>query len=529
MGDFGFRWDVPAGRFRWPSRCPYPDCGTELTEVPERSVLGWCDDCERPYEVEKVAVEGGGSTAVQHRPDTAYCVRTGRRLIRLSVLDWCEAGGEPGRSNSLEDVRGEVFGSPGLHRSLELKPGWTSPLGKGAQLEQEDLVSSVSVIRGHVVAVTRRGTVGVLDATTGESRLTDLLEWPGGTTNPADPMRMVRFPPAFRGTRGVIVAGHEAQFVDLQNYLFRGRGVGSQWRAVRPDDGKQFLGPPLGADAERGLFCLLEGAPSHETQRFEGAALRFFGATGEEEGRQEVPDIVLPPVVDRATGRVVWLDHRGGVHWFGPPGSGLAAGVSFPRIPLSLSPTHLPLFLAAADGSDRTELWLASKTAREEVIVHRALMDDVEAGLETPWEWGSLEVGRLGELNGFAVGIGSRHARNAASRLMALSTDQGVQSMDRTVSERPYRNPVCAPQAIGATLGSHDPPIVTSAGVLSRIQGHLVLDTQGLGWGDDIHKAPVAGRYREPQGIAIFGRRIYVGRGLGVDSFSVIVDERSPR
>lgn len=101
--------------------------------------------------------------------------------------------------------------------------------------------------------------------------------------------------------------------------------------------------------------------------------------------------------------------------------------------------------------------------------------------------------------------------------------------MERTVSERTERPLVQAPSAIGAIGGSHDPPIVTSAGVLSRIQGSLVLDTQGLGWRDDIHRVPVVGPYPGPQGIAIFGRRVYIGRRLSIDSFSVIVDGRGQR
>ena len=528
MTDVGFRWDLPSGRFRWDPRCPYADCGADVPEVPEARVLGWCDRCDRPFEVEKLPVEGGGTEEVRHRPGTVYCARTGRRLVRLSVLDWCEAGGEPGRSGSVEDLRGQVFGIPGLHRTLTLHAAWTSPLGKGALLEQDDLVSSVSIVRGRVVAVTRRGTVGIIDAATGQTLVDKPLDWPGGTTHASDPKRSVRFPPAFRGTQGVIAAGHGAQFVDLQSYLFPRSGSGTRWTGVLPEEGKQFLGPPLGAHSERALFCLLEGSPNRASHAIDGAVLRFFAPDGEEEGRIEVNGIVRPPVLDRATGRVVWIDSAGGVHWTGPPGTDLVDGVSFPGLRLALVPTDRPLLLAAPNGSEETELWLASTDPAGEVSIHRALMKDVEAGAVDPWSWGSLEIGRLGELSGMAVGIGSRQQGNAVTRLMAISTDQQVQSMERTVTERPYRVAKSAPPSMGALLGSHDAPIVTSAGVLSRVQGSLVLDTQGLGWGDVECKVRVAGRYREAQGIAMLGRQIFIGRGLGVDSFVIGVDGSVP-
>src|SRR5436305_6345612 len=79
---------------------------------------------------------------------------------------------------------------------------------------------------------------------------------------------------------------------------------------VAPEEGRKLLGPPLGVDGlERPAFCLLEG--EERPAAIEGAQLRFFDETGQEIGRCPAPDITRPPVFDRRSERVVWVDGQG--------------------------------------------------------------------------------------------------------------------------------------------------------------------------------------------------------------------------
>jgi hypothetical protein len=63
--------------------------------------------------------------------------------------------------------------------------------------------------------------------------------------------------------------------------------------------------------------------------------------------------------------------------------------------------------------------------------------------------------------------------------------------------------------------------------VIARLQGSICIDFQGLGWSDESFqpKVPIPGLYQMPQGMAMFGRRIYIGHGMGVRSYLVSIEE----
>jgi hypothetical protein len=110
---------------------------------------------------------------------------------------------------------------------------------------------------------------------------------------------------------------------------------------------------------------------------------------------------------------------------------------------------------------------------------------------------------------------------------MAVATDRQVLSLDRGNLAGSNRVPMTGLEGVGV-LGSHDTPLISSIGVIARLQGSLYIDSQGIGWSDDSFqvKAPVPGLYQQAQGLALFGRRIYMGHGMGVRSYKVQIEEK---
>ncbi|HEX2224804.1 MAG TPA: hypothetical protein VHN15_11420, partial [Thermoanaerobaculia bacterium] len=473
-------WDAANRRFRMPDRCPYPDCGQPVNPTNAAVALAWCPSCQRPYEAVRLP-SGNAPVELYRRPQSAFCTHTGRPLTGYSLLDWCEAGGGPGRSNSLDDGRGAVFGPPDPKVTVSLREAWahSSIL---PQPDPEDHVGSVTVVRGYVVAVTARGGIGIFDAVTGEPRLTRPLEWPDGSTDPMDLGRAVRHSPAFRGTHMALAAPHQAQFRDLRSFLL-GVEAEARYALVEPEPGTTFLGPPLGVDAgQESFFCLLQGrAQDH----IGDPVLRFFARDGREVRRCALNGIVRPPVFDRWNGLLVWVDRQGIVSML-PADQLLAEAEPTPVVSLPSSLLHLeeddrPTLIAAHDTNRRTELWAASDLDGQAVL-HRCLLDDLYRDPGQVWSWDQRDLGKLGPLSGFAVGIGSRHRDNAAGQLLGVATSQQVVLLQRFSminATLPMRG-----LETGGTRGSFDPPLVSSAGVITRLQGLLCLDNQGLGWND---------------------------------------------
>jgi hypothetical protein len=534
------RWDRDNQRFTTPSRCPYPDCGEPVDPIHAiEPTLGWCAACSRPYEIAPFRpTEDAAPIELNRRPASAHCTYSGQLLTAHSVVDWGEAGGEPGRSYCLEDARGAVFGTPSTRRILRIKEDWNQPSILSSRGDDDDFVSSVSVVRGKVVVVTARGWVGLFDATSGdpargpgrEDQPVRPLAWPTGSTDPMDPLRAVRQPPAFRGTQMVLAAPHEAQFRELKTVLFPGRGTAARGhRMVAPEAGLHFLGPPLGIDGLTSpVFCLLEGR--EETKTIEEAKLRFFNETGQEIGRCPAPGIARPPVFDRHLGRIIWVDQQGALSTFanreiGRQGA-LPETTGFPDPILAVEANLRPTFAVARNAQGRSEVWLSTTRPDGGVDFHRTVLDEAPARRSAVFGWQTQSLPGIGQVMGFAVGIGSSHRNNAAGQLVAVATDRQVLTLDRSNLAGVLRVPMEGPEALGVR-GSYDVPIICSAGVIARLQGSVSIDFQGLGWSDETFqpKAAVPGLYQSAQGMAMFGRRIYVGHGLGVRSHLVLVEE----
>lgn len=525
-------WDRENQRFTTPSRCPYPDCAAPVDPIhATEPTLGWCAVCNRPFEVIPFRPAPEAAPLELHlRPESAYSTYTGQPLTAYSVLDWGEAGGEPGRSYCLDDARGAVFGPPSPRRIVRLVEDWTQHSIFASRLDDDDFVSSVSVVRGRVVAVTARGWIGLFNATSGEPMTERPLEWPTGSTHPADPDRAVRYPPAFRGAHTVVAAPHEAQFRDLKPFLFTARGSAARpHRMVTPEEGRKLLGPPLGVDGlERPVFCLLEGEERPAT--IEGAQLRFFDETGQEIGRCPAPDIARPPVFDRRGGRVVWVDGLGRLSSLEVgqirEGKLLPAVTDLPDSILRVAVNLRPTFAIARNSLGRSEVWLSTALPQGGVELHRALLDEVLERRSASWRWQTQTLSGIGEVAGLAVGGGSLHGNNAVSQLLAVATDRQVLSLDRVNLAGSGRPAMKGPESLGRP-GSFDVPLLCSAGVVARLQGSVCLDSQGLGWSDEAYqpRVPVPGLYQRAQGMAMFGRRVYIGHGMGVRSYRIDIEE----
>ncbi|NJL27209.1 MAG: hypothetical protein HC897_04625 [Thermoanaerobaculia bacterium] len=459
------------------------------------------------------------------RPHIAFCPHTGELLKGFSRLDWSEAGGEPGHSNSLIDTRGTIFGAPDVNTTVSLEKGWSQP-SMLTRSDPEDRVSSVVVARGQVVATTTRGRIAIYDATSGEPRLERPLEWPDGSTDPIDPSRNVRHSPAFRGTRMVVATAHQAQFRDLRRFLF-GTETDARPRLVEPEPGTIFLGAPLGVDlGAETWFCLLQGRPDKES--IQNPVLRFFDLEGKQVRRCALEAIARPPVFDQPGRCLVTIDPKGIVAML--PAEELLKAQPTPTLALpdpllQLEPEERPTLIAVRDDHRRTELWVASQLGGS-TLLYRCNLEDLRQDPQAAWAWEKRDLGQLGPLSGFGVGIGSRYSPNAAGQLLAVTTSQQAVLLQRLSSSNTGSS--MHGLELGSARGSFDPPLLCAAGVIARLQGKLVLDNQGIGWNSDVLHPHVAipGTYDRAQGIAMFGRQVFIGHGLGVRSYRVVLGEK---
>lgn len=530
-------WDADNQRFAPPSRCPYPDCSSPVDPMhATEPTQGWCTACERPYEaVPFRAAAEAAPLELNRRPNVAFCTYTGQPLTSYSVLDWCEAGGGPGRSYCLHDARGAVFGRPSTARLVQLGEDWNQHSVMSSRGgDDEDYVSSLSVVRGRVVAVTARGWVGLFDAVSGEAVTARPLEWPTGSAEPADPDRAVRHAPVFRGSQMVLAAPHEAQFRSLQAFLFAARGASAAPppRMATPGEGLQFLGPPLGIDGLAvPIFCLLEGREHADTAEIQDATLRFFDAKGDEIDRCPAPDIARAPVFDRRLQRLLWVGRQGAL--VALPSRQIGGGQ--PLVPTTDLPDPMlpdleaslrPTFAVVPTVQGRSEAWLSVPRPGGGANFHSAMVEESPRRGSSALRWQTHGLPGIGQVTGFALGIGSSYRNNAAGQLVAVATERQVLSLDRANLAGSGRPPMTGLDSAGLP-GSHDVPLICSAGVIARLQGSLCIDFQGLGWSDSDFqpKVLVPGLYQMAQGMAMFGRRVYIGHGMGVRSYQIGIKE----
>lgn len=528
-----FDWDPHNRRFVTRPVCPYPDCGRPVEPTHDERVLCWCRHCERPYEATLLRpADAGPPVEWNRRPEAAFCTFTGARLDGRSPLDWPEAGGGPSRSGCLDDPHGNVFGVPRpgvLHALQEGAPrGWAVPTVVPDEGLDDDAVAAIAVLRSRVLAVTQRGRMALLDPETGALLDKRPLVWPGFP--PPDLSWPVEYAPAARGDHLLLAAPRQALFRDLGPQLFPGRPpAGQGWALADPSQpGARFQGPPLGLDTPTPLFCLLEGLS--DDRSFRDPVLRFFDVQGRERSRCPAPGIARPPIYDPRSGTVVWVDEQGFVYAL-PEAQCAGAGEPTPRCLLSddilaLDRSARPTAVLAPDLAGETELWVADVQADSgELSVYKTPLDRALA--QGDLRWSRQRLGRRGDLVALAVGRGPGHRANAAAQVMAVATDQGVFSFPRSASDAMEYDAARGHEGADRR-GTWDAPIITSAGVIARVPGSMHLLHRGLGWSEQkgSHLAlPV--RYAGVQGLAIFGRRVLIGVGMGVRCFVLEPEEVS--
>lgn len=501
-----------------------------MTHPAQAGWLDWCASCGRVFEHRSVDDAAGVPLELTRRPDAAWCTTTGRALLDATAIDWAGAGGGPERSGALWDAGGLVFGAPDHRVHFRLERRWAAAAFPQSAADE---VSSVSVLRGQVVAVSRCGRIAVLGAQDGlpPKGMPRPLEWPDGTIDPYDPNRSVVEAPALRGRRALLTTAVQLQFRDLGSALGGPEPLGAP-RLVPPSDGRKFQGPPVAVDTRSGfVFCVLEGR-GDMLRWHTPPILRFFDSGGEEVAACEAPDIARPPIFDRSSGLLLWIDQTGCVYAL--EGASCASGQpqpshSDPQQPLrdrvtqdregQLRIAARPVFVAAPNDQLQTELWLAYSPDERELRICRASLAAVRSGR---WSWDVRSHAVPGQVYGFAVGAGSRQKANTSGDLLAVTTEFGVYRFSKAVHDN-----VRSDGIIGATVkGSFDPPVISSAGVLARTAGALFCDGGNTQWGHRIERAALDNtQYDRPQGIALFGRQVFVGCGGAVLGFDLVPEK----
>jgi hypothetical protein len=512
------RLDTGNRRFLTETACPWPDCGVRVEPTLEDKVLCWCQACSRPYEaVLHAPADGGPPVEWTLRASCGFDTFTGRKIQRYSALDWSEAGGEPGRSSCADDPHGTLFGAPHDERAWTLEPAWSLDTVAPGESSGIDAIAALAVLRGHVLAVTRRGRLGLVEPELGMLRHGRPIDWPGYP--PPGAGNAVDFPPLVRGTNIVLTSPRQACFRDLSPQLFGGLGGGHQLvDASSPD--RQFVGPPLGLDLP-GVpprACLLEARARRAgewSRRLEEPTLRVFDLAGDELERIEAPEIARPPVFDGVTGQVLWVDRNGFVSCWRP---GQSVRTLLSEDVLELTPSLRSSFCVAPDAEGEPELWVGWVEAeRGELVLARTRL---RASMERDeLRWTTRRLGQRGELVGLAVGRGPRRSANAAANLVAVATDQGVFSFPRELADAMEHDSARGHES-AERRGSWDAPLLCSAGVLARVPGSLQLLSHGLGWrprSSSIQRLEL--RYTRPQGLALYGRRVFLGAGMGLRAF----------
>ena len=521
-----FDWDPHNRRFATRPCCPYPDCGEPVEPAHDERVFCWCRHCERPYEPPlRRPADAGPPGEWTRRPESAFCTFTGAPLEGRSPLDWGEAGGDPGRSSCLDDPRGNAFGQPHAEAAFTLhdreREGWTiASVIPDEVHDDSDNVAALAVLRGRLLAVTQRGRIALLDPMTGALLDSRPLVWP--SFPPPDLSWPVEHPPAARGSHIVLASPREALFRDLTAQLFPGiPQKGQPYALVKPlQPGARFLGPPLGIDTPRPLFCLLEGIAGLRT--LEAPLLRFFDLQGRELGRCRAPGIARPPVYDARSGHLVWVSSEGFACALPSEGFEQLEGATprdlFSEDILELDVSARPTAVLAPDLAGESELWVADvHPDTGDLSVFKASLDQALAAGELRWQ--RQRLGKRGDLVAVAVGRGPGHRANAAAQVMAVATDHGVFSFPKATSDAMELDAARGHEGADRR-GSWDIPIVTSAGVIARVPGAMHLMSRGMGWSERAGaRLSLPVRYAGVQGMAIFGRRVFVGVGLGVRCF----------
>ena len=536
-----FLWHPTDRTFKPRPVCPHVACGAGLQTLGSPG-LGRCPKCGGLYEAvmlpspfeENITVEWGRRAAARH------CTLTGARLTGPSLIDWPEAGGSPGRNFCTPDMMGQVFGHPNDRAAMTMKPreGWPQSQVATPRVGAWDSISSLSIVKGFVVAITRRGSVAVIDPADG--KLMGQAEWPAAGMNASDMATAVESPPAAIDTSIVIVSPGAAVFRDLAFELGFESAGGRPRLVTSTHRDAVFASAPMTIAATLSLFCLLEhdlviSGPAD-------ARLRFFTSAGAEVARLALGFVpARPPLFDPKSGTILLLDGQGHLYAFRtaqlpaqPPAPGQSpiefSGTEWPshdqdksELP-DLNVSSRPTFVHAENDAGETDLWLLQGN-QSQAALYRANLRDITSGAR--WRWDRyLLRGCNGDPNGLAVGRGAPELHGSGN-LVAFCSEQGAYVYQKSSRDDHPLDTIVGPEGRG-TRGSHEPPLLCGAGVLVRTHNRLFLGQLGTPWSGQFSTegrlaVGIDGEYRYAQGLVCLGSTCFVGAGLTVQAIDIAV------
>ncbi len=439
----GAIWDAENDRFVRPLHCP--QCGAPSPVVPDADrEVATCAFCERPFEIVRVIVgegEGALPMAVARRPQLAYCSVTGERLHDESGLSWAGAGGGGSRRGAIGDERGLLYGEPRRDVTWELELSFSSPrLGKDDAARPDEVITSVSVWKGCVVAVTASGLVGLFDPDSGQPILSHAISWPGVDIEDDDHARAIRLPPALRDMTMVMSSDRVAVIRDLAPALGATSTAHAKlFHTVSPPPGQQWIGAPLMAGRHAPVVVLTRGVVADGVIR--DAAVDVFVGAGPKLGALiasiPAPAICRPPVWSASLGMVLWPRQNGAVDVLVVDGDA-ATHRSIPtNTPLDVRVAERPLFLVTdAVAHHGAELWLADDG--DGLRVWRAALTSSTADGDDSLRWEPLvETRRVGALRALSVPppprAGTASSQTAASQLIIVTTEHATAAYPRAM------------------------------------------------------------------------------------------------
>ena len=517
----GVRWDGNNRRFDYPLVCPHAGCGAGQTLPAPNVELSTCGKCGRPFEIVRMRTDIGQMTWTR-RADALFCTRTGQRIEGHSPIDWSGEGGDPGRASCRKDVGGALLGRATPSKTVELAGlVWTAEDLRSAERGVNDVVSSVSMVRGHVVALTRGGRIGVFHGETGALR-GEILTRVGERANlePSEVRRSVSWAPAFSGTTMMLATPLCAFVWNLDWHIFPdAQGQRSSERVIEASLGAQFIAPPLAAEGDRLYFCLVEQR-ERETHK---ATIRLFGLDGTELAQLPDVPIACPPVFDAESKSLLWIDQGGWVFRLPMDPMPIAADVNATDVIqmgapndgrlLQLGRDLGPRLVIASDHKGGNELWVANQQGGGTLVLYHTGISDVIGG---NWAWMERVVDcGSGDLQGLAISHGGYAGEPS---IIAVSTDRDVLVFAKEAMREPPDATMLGPEGAGLR-GSREAPVITPGGALARLKGTLKLETANTPWARHASEVRMDGRYDWPQGLALYGRYVIAGCEQDVSCF----------
>lgn len=503
-------WDPVNARFILPRCCPHPGCGQPVEHPGEDGALDWCAACNRPF-AHWLVPGTGPDTPITRRAAAACCPFTGHPLTDHAPLCWAGTGGGPGHSHAQPDPLSRIFGAPARRMRVVPALRWQSAAWESGV---EEPVLALSVHRGLVIATSASGRLGVLDPADG-AHLSRSITWPDNLTQSPDPEARVSHPPALRAGLAAIATRRQLCIRPVQPRRAAPPVL------LHPAAENRFHGPPVALalcaeDARPGApaappdapaFAIIEGRTGEQGWR--GAPhIRVFRADGAEAASAEALDIARPPLLlpasRHAPARLLWVDTYGALTIWTPGSPPVRREpASFLHLPTTMRPT----IAVAPDDHGSLEVWIAWGQQETSIHVARAALSAVLQ--PTPFQWSVRPYPVQGVPIGLAVGWGSPGGQNPAGDMLAVTLESATLRLSKSIPESVRREQIA---------GSFDPPVLCGAGILVRVNGSVRADATGIGWSEasQYTACPVDGLYEKQQGIALYGRSLFVGVGAGV-------------